>query len=203
MTDFEERYRAVTGKIAAVTIALDERDETTREHCDRVCGLALDLGRKCGLTERELNALQMAAVFHDVGKIGIPDRILKAPRKLTQDELWMMQTHSLRSERIILSAHLEDGDLVALAVRHHHERFDGTGYPDKLTGESIPVLSRIVAVVDAYDAMAALRHHGPLRAHAGIMAELRRCEGAQHDAYMIRNFEEIIEHSPHKAEGRT
>lgn len=200
MNEFTDRYRAVTGKIAAVTIALDERDETTRQHCDRVCGLALDLGRKCALSQRELNALQMAAVFHDVGKIGIPDRILKAPRKLTQDEFWMMQTHSVRSERIILSAHLEDSDLVAFAVRHHHERFDGTGYPDKLAGESIPVLSRIIAVVDAYDAMARLRHYGPLRAHGGIMAELRGCEGKQHDAYMIRHFEQIIEHSPHKAE---
>ena len=200
MNEFMERYRAVTGKIAAVTIALDERDETTREHCDRVCGLALDLGRKCGVSQRELNALQMAAVFHDVGKIGIPDRILKASRKLTQDELWMMQTHSVRSERILLSAHLEDSDLVALAVRHHHERVDGTGYPDKLTGESIPVLSRIIAVVDAYDAMAALRHYGPLKSHVGIMAELRRCEGEQHDTYMIRHFEQVIEHSQHKAE---
>ena len=200
MTDFTERYRAVTGKIAAVTIALDERDETTREHCDRVCGLALDLGRHCGLSQRELHALQLAAVFHDVGKIGIPDRILKAPRKLTQDEFWMMQTHSVRSERIIMSADVEDNDLVALAVRHHHERFDGAGYPDKLSGESIPALSRIIAVVDAYDAMATLRHYGPLRSHASIMAELRRCEGEQHDAYMIRHFEQIIEHSPHKAE---
>jgi HD-GYP domain-containing protein (c-di-GMP phosphodiesterase class II) len=199
MTDFTERYRALTGKIAAVTVALDERDENTREHCDRVCGLALDLGRKCGLSPRELNALQLAAVFHDVGKIGIPDRILKAPRKLTQDEWWMMQTHSVRSERIIISAHLEDSELVALAVRHHHERFDGTGYPDKLAGESIPILSRIIAVVDAYDAMSALRHYGPLRGHTSIMAELRRWEGEQHDAQMIRYFERIIEHSPHRA----
>lgn len=200
MNEFSERYRAITGKIAAITIALDERDETTREHCDRVCGLALDLGRKCGISQRELNALQMAAVFHDVGKIGIPDRILKAPRKLTQDELWLMQTHSVRSERIILSAHLEDSEVVALAVRHHHERVDGTGYPDKLAGEGIPFLSRIIAVVDAYDAMAALRHYGPLRGHARIMAELHRCEGAQHDPYVIRRFEEIIDHSPHRAE---
>lgn len=200
MTDLTERYRSVTGKIAVVTTALDERDENTRAHCDRVCGLALDLGRKCGLSQRELHALQLAAVFHDVGKIGIPDRILKAPRKLTQDELWMMQTHSVRSERIIMSADLEDNDVVAVAVRHHHERFDGTGYPDKLAGESIPVLSRIIAVVDAYDAMATLRHYGPLKSHTSIMAELRRCEGAQHDAYMIRHFEQIIETSPHRTE---
>jgi HD-GYP domain-containing protein (c-di-GMP phosphodiesterase class II) len=200
MTDFDEGHRTVTGQIAAVTIALDERDENTREHCDRVCGLALDLGRKCGLSQRELNALHMAGVFHDVGKIGIPDRILKATRKLTKDEFWMMQTHPVRGERIITSAHLEDSDLIALAVRHHHERIDGCGYPDKLAGESIPILSRIIAVVDAYDAMATLRHYGPLRGHAGIMAELRRCEGEQHDSYLIRHFEEIVDHSPHKAE---
>jgi HD-GYP domain-containing protein (c-di-GMP phosphodiesterase class II) len=184
---------------AGLSVALDERDRTTRDHCDRVSGLSLELGRRCGLSAREIADLGLASVLHDIGKIGIPDEVLKKPAKFNEAERAIMRTHSVRSERIVLAAGLEQGATVALAVRHHHERFDGHGYPDGLAGEAIPILARIVAIADAYDAMARLRPYGSLRTHPQIMNELRREEGRQHDAYLLSKFYALIEASRFKA----
>jgi len=197
-----EPYGGVSARLAAVCVALDERDPATQEHCDRVCGLALELGMRCALSQRELGILRLAAGFHDVGKIGIPDSVLKKPAALNEDDWAIMKTHSARSERILLAAGLEDGAAVALAARHHHERYDGSGYPDGLTGDGIPILARIVAVVDAYDAMARMRHYGPPLPHAEIMDELRREQGRQHDPYLIDHFASIIDSSRFKARGK-
>ena len=185
-----EFYAAIDAKALAVSVALDERDPVTWRHCSRVAALALELGRYAALSERELRALHVSAGFHDIGKIGIPDSVLKKPTSFDADDWAIMKTHSARSERIMLAAGLEDGDMIGLAVRHHHERYDGTGYPDGLAGESIPILARIVAIVDAYDAMAT-RHDGLARAHQEIMEELRREQGRQHDSYLIGKFEQL------------
>jgi HD-GYP domain-containing protein (c-di-GMP phosphodiesterase class II) len=182
-----------------LSVALDERDRKTQEHCDRVSGLSLELGRQCGLSERELHLLHAASVLHDIGKIGIPDEVLKKPEKLDEAELEIMKTHAVRSERIVLAAGLEDGAAVALAVRHHHERFDGRGYPDGLAGEAIPILARIVAIADAYDAMARGRSYSSPKNHAQIIDELRGLEGRQHDAYLLSKFYGLIERSRFRA----
>ena len=112
-----------------------------------------------------------------------------------------MKTHSARGERIILAFELENGAEVAKGVRHHHERFDGGGYPDGLAGEAIPVVSRIVAIADTYDAMARLRNYGTRLEHGRIMRELQRVAGEQHDAYLSAKFGVAIESSPFKAKG--
>ena len=190
----------IAADIRAVSVALQERDPSTHAHCDRVAGLALELGRRCALSSPELGILRLAAGFHDVGKIGIPDLVLKKQGTLSADDWVVMRSHSARSERIILAAQIEHGDEVALAARHHHERFEGNGYPDRLAGEAIPFLSRIVAVADAYDAMARMRHYGGTRTHAVIMSELRREQGCQHDAYLIDKFAAFIERSSFKAD---
>jgi HD-GYP domain-containing protein (c-di-GMP phosphodiesterase class II) len=187
--------------ISGLNVALDERDRVTDGHCDRVSGLVLEVGRLCGLSAHDLRILRLIARLHDVGKIGIPDAILKKPGKLDADDWVVMKTHSVRSERIVLASVLEDGEAIARGVRHHHERFDGEGYPDGWAGESIPILSRIVAVADAYDAMARLRGYGRALAHAQIMEELLRVAGTQHDPYVTAQFRRIIEHSPFKADG--
>lgn len=184
--------------IQALSIALDERDSVTRDHCDRVSGLALELGRRAGLMEDDLRCLRLAARLHDIGKIGIPDWVLKKPGPLTADEWVVMKSHSARSERIVLASDMPDAEVVAHLVRHHHERFDGHGYPDGLSGESIPPLSRIVAIVDTYDAMARLRLYGQPVPHKEIMKELARVSGTQHDPYFSARFAEIIEGSPFK-----
>jgi HD-GYP domain-containing protein (c-di-GMP phosphodiesterase class II) len=181
--------------IIGLNVALDERDAATHDHCDRVSGLSLELGRRCGLSERELRLLQVAAWLHDVGKIGIPDTVLKKPAALDAADWAIMKTHPVKSERIVLAANLEEGNLIAEAVRHHHERIDGRGYPDGLAGEAIPVLSRIVAIADTYDAMSGLRIYGPPQTHSQIMKELTRVAGTQHDAYLSALFAELIEGS--------
>ena len=185
--------------IHALNTALDERDTVTHDHCDRVSRLALALGRHVRLTEPDLRSLRFAARLHDIGKIGIPDVVLKKPARLTDEEWVIMKSHSGRSERIVLASDLEDAELVARAVRHHHERHDGRGYPDQLAGESIPVVSRIVAIVDTYDAMARLRLYGEPVSHRDIMRELARVSGTQHDPYFSAKFAEVIAESPFSA----
>lgn len=188
-------YAAIDAKALAVSVALDERDPATWRHCGRVAALAIELGKQSVLSERELKALHVSAGFHDIGKIGIPDSVLKKPTSFDADDWAIMKTHSAKSERIMMAAGLEDGDVIGLAVRHHHERYDGTGYPDGLAGESIPILARIVAIVDAYDAMAT-RHESPARTHPQIMEELRQEQGRQHDPYLFGKLSNVLEQLP-------
>ena len=196
MDDFVGRLWAVTGHVAAVSVALEERDSKTQWHCDRVCGLALELGCVCGLTVAELHQLEIAAGFHDVGKIGIPDAVLHKQGGLSDSDWVVMKTHSERSERILTAAAIPDGPVIARAVRHHHERIDGGGYPDGLVGDAIPILSRIIAIGDTYDAMARLRPYSTMKTHVDIMGELHRVQGAQLDAYLVGRFASFIERSP-------
>jgi HD-GYP domain-containing protein (c-di-GMP phosphodiesterase class II) len=193
-------YRTATTQAGGLSTALDERDAPTQDHCDRVSGLSLQLGQACALSDRELKQLRLAAGLHDIGKIGIPDQVLKKPGLFNANDWTIMKTHPERGERIVLAAGLEEGPRIASVVRHHHERFDGAGYPDGLRGEAIPLFARIVALVDAYDAMAHLRPHSLRRAHAEIMRELLQEEAGQHDPYLIAKFAAFIERSQFRAE---
>jgi HD-GYP domain-containing protein (c-di-GMP phosphodiesterase class II) len=184
---------------AAVIRALRERDENTSEHCGRTCALSVEAGRVCGLSQAELNILKLAAVLHDVGKIGVPDRVLLKPGRLNDEELHLMRTHSRRGHDILLAIPDEQIAAVAKVVLHHHEAIDGRGYPDGLAGEAIPALSRIVSVVDSYDAMATVRPYHKPRSHAEIMAMLRAEEGRKYDAYIVAAFGKVIDRSPYKA----
>ena len=190
-----ERKNGERTPIVGLSAALDERDHSTHEHCDRVTGLSLEIGRQCNLSEHELQLLRSSARLHDIGKIGIPDAVLKKSGALDEDEWAIMKTHSLRSERVVLAAMIEDGPAVALAVRHHHEQFAGGGYPDGIAGEAIPILSRIIAIADTYDAMASVRRYGPRLMHRSIMVELHRVAGTQHDPYLTEKFAAIAERS--------
>jgi response regulator RpfG family c-di-GMP phosphodiesterase len=143
--------------------------------------------------------LRLASILHDVGKIGIPDEVLKKPGKFDALDWEIMKTHSERGERIILATETADATEIARIVRHHHERIDGRGYPDGLAGEAIPILARIVAVADAYDAMARLRPYGSRRTHGEIMDELQREAGRQHDPYLVTKLAAIIESSLFRA----
>jgi HD-GYP domain-containing protein (c-di-GMP phosphodiesterase class II) len=200
LDDFSTFHATIQARAAGLSAALDERDPVTYGHCSRVSGLAIELGGACALSERELRELVVAAGFHDVGKIGIPDDVLKKPGKFDASDWEIMRAHAEKGQRIVLASSLDDGEAIGLAVRHHHERFDGHGYPDRLDGESIPVLARIIAVVDTYDAMASLRAYGPARPHRQIMHVLHEVAGAQHDPYVTKKFASLIEASPFRAE---
>jgi len=177
-----------------VSIMLDERDHLTRLHCGRVAGLAVTLGQHCALSPRELRILRLAATLHDVGKIGIPDDVLKKNTPFTSADWRVMKTHSAKGERILLATELEGCDQVGLAVRHHHERYDGGGYPDGLAGEAIPILARIIAIADTYDAMARWRGYRYRHPHDAIMRVLQDERGFQHDPYLVTKFANFIEH---------
>jgi putative nucleotidyltransferase with HDIG domain len=138
---------------------LAARDSYTCEHCQRVVALAEAIGARLALDQYQMDILSLAAGFHDIGKIGIPDRILFKSGLLSNQEYEEIKRHSVIGANMLRSLSNPLLDEVADCVLHHHEHWDGNGYPDSLSGESIPLLSRIVAVVDAYDAMTTNRSY--------------------------------------------
>jgi HD-GYP domain-containing protein (c-di-GMP phosphodiesterase class II) len=183
----------------ALSVALGYRDLLTRLHSERVQGLSVAIGAAHGLSKVQLNALKIAASFHDIGKIGIPDHILLKPAQFNEAEWEEMKTHSEIGEKIMAATELEGSQQAALVIRHHHEHFDGHGYPDKLAGNSIPICSRIISIADSYDAMAVTRSYHHARTHSEIMAILQKENGNKHDPELMQIFCGIIEASKYKS----
>lgn len=179
----------------SLTVALSERDHNTRLHSDRVVRLSAELGCHLHLSEHELAVLAMGAQFHDIGKIGIPDSILGKSTAFEQHEWAVMKQHPLIGERIILAIGAEHSPAIAQVVRHHHENFDGSGYPDGLTGTNIPLFSRIISLADNYDAMAVARPYHTARRHQEVMDILISEGGVKHDPDLLRIFCTVIEKS--------
>src|SRR3954469_4907662 len=166
-----------TAAMESLSATVDARDSYTAGHSRRVQHLALAIGRELGLSHVELDLLGHAALFHDIGKLAIPDSILLKPASLTPDEWSLMQRHAEEGARIIdRLGFLNDA---VPAIRHHHERFDGTGYPDRLAGEDIPLGARIIHVADALDSMLTTRIYRAARPAAEALQELRRAAGTQ------------------------
>jgi len=183
----------------ALSVALGYRDPLTRLHSDRVLGLSEAIGRACGMSSEELSILRIAASFHDVGKIGIPDNILLKSSQLDEAEWEKMRQHPEIGERILAATELEGSQQASLAIRHHHERYNGLGYPDGLKGRAIPICSRIISIADSYDAMAVTRSYHHAKTHEEIMAILHKETGGKHDPELMRIFCAIIESSNLKA----
>jgi len=186
---------------AAVIRALRERDENTSEHSGRTCELALETGRACGMSSGDLATLKLAANLHDVGKIGIPDRVLLKPGRLDDEELRIMRTHPRRGHDILVSIGDEHIAKIAKVVLYHHEAVDGSGYPEGLTEESIPLMSRIVSVAASYDAMPTVRPYHKPRTHAEVMNVLYQGEHRKYDGNVLATFAKIIERSAYRASG--
>jgi len=183
----------------AVIQALRERDENTSEHCGRTRELALQTGRACGISSSELATLKLAADLHDVGKIGIPDRVLLKPGRLDDEEMRVMRTHPRRGHDILAAIADERIAEVAKVVLHHHEAVDGSGYPEGLQGEAIPLLSRIVSVADSYDAIATVRPYHRPKNHSEVMNILSAGQHRKYDGYVLTAFARIIERSAYRA----
>jgi len=183
----------------SLSTALGERDAETRMHSDRVIELSRQLGMHIELDSKELAILALGARLHDIGKIGIPDHVLRKPSRFEQDEWETMRQHPLIGERIVLAIDDECAPLLAAVVRHHHESFDGSGYPDRLHGTDIPLYARIVALADHYDAMAVSRPYHPGRPHHEIMDILSNQEAEKFDPDLLHAFEHVIERSPMRA----
>lgn len=182
----------------ALSVALGYRDQSTQLHSERVLGLSAEIGEHCGLSEHELATLKIAASFHDIGKIGIPDHILLKPAGFDKTELEQMKQHAEIGEQIIASTELEGSRQVSKAIRHHHEHYDGSGYPDKLSREGIPISSRIISIADSYDAMAITRSYHRARTHPEIMVIMHDESGWKFDPALMRIFSGMIESSRFK-----
>jgi diguanylate cyclase (GGDEF)-like protein/putative nucleotidyltransferase with HDIG domain len=179
-----------TAAMESLSATVDARDSYTAGHSRRVQQLALAIGRQLGLSQAELDLLGHAALFHDIGKLAIPDAILLKPASLTPDEWTLMQRHAEEGARIIdRLGFLNDA---VPAIRHHHERFDGTGYPDRLCGEEIPLGARIIHVADALDSMLTTRIYRAARPAADALHELRRAAGSQFCPRCVGALERIL-----------
>ncbi|MBC7238537.1 MAG: diguanylate cyclase, partial [Chloroflexi bacterium] len=182
-----EPHRATVRVLKA---ALAERDFVAEGHTERVKKLACMLGEAVGLSRSDLDTLRLLADMHDVGKLGVPERILFKPSRLTEEEREEVKRHPEAGYRIALSL----PELVPLAelIRQHHERWDGQGYPRGLRGEEIHILSRILAIADAYDAMTSDRPYRRALSPKEALEELRRCAGTQFDPQLVEVFVRLL-----------
>ena len=165
--------------IEALAVALTERDRYTGEHSEAVIEMSAGVARNLGLRTAEVERIRSAALLHDIGKVAIPDEILHKPGPLSDREWVLMREHPVIGERILSVLPGMSG--VARIVRHEHERWDGGGYPDGLSGEEIPLGSRIIIAADTYHAITSDRPYRAARSHAEAIEELTRCAGTQFD----------------------
>ncbi len=168
---------------------LEQRDSYTAGHSRRVTEITLAIAARLGVSGEELKTLRLAGLIHDVGKIGIEDMILRKPGRLTPEEFAVIRTHPERGVQIIEPLDFLKGALPI--VRHHHEYFNGTGYPEGLAGGAIPVGARIVAVADTYDAITSSRAYRSARTQDEALAEIQRCTRTQFDPELVALLVEI------------
>ena len=177
--------------VSTMTTAIDAKSPWTRGHSDRVTRHAMTLGARLGLEAAALNDLRLGCLLHDIGKIGTIEAILEKPDRLTQEEITVMQLHPTKGEEILRPIRYFKSILPI--IRHHHERYDGTGYPDGLAGDDIPLLARVTTVADAYDSMTADRPYRQAPGWEKATAEIRRCSGTQFDPSIAKVFISMLE----------
>lgn len=195
-TSLQEAYLATVRSLAA---AVDAKDAYTRGHSDHVAGYATLIAERMGLSHEQRIALEMAAYLHDIGKIGVKEEILLKPGALTSDEMDQMRHHPLIGANILKPITFPWA--ITPVVRHHHEHYDGTGYPAGLTGEEIPLLARILTAADSYDAMTADRPYRAGRSSNAAIEEMRRCSGTQFDPRVVEALAEIVEELERTGDG--
>lgn len=177
--------------VRTIVSALDAKDRYTSGHSERVCALSLLIGRRLGLTTRDLEVVKLASLLHDIGKIGIPERILTLPGKLSVEEFEIMKAHPVLGAEMIRN--IRKLDPVVAGIRYHHENWDGSGYPEGLKGDQIPLGARIIRVADSYDAMTSNRSYRQGLEPAKVRAEFENHSGSQFDPGVLRVFLEALE----------
>lgn len=176
---WEDQRALFVGTVKALTAAIDAKDRYTFGHSERVAWMGRALARDMGLSEADAERVHIAGLVHDVGKIGVPEAVLTKPGKLTDDEFAMIRMHPTIGNRILEGVPLLED--VLPGVLHHHERWDGRGYPYGLAGEDIPRIARVLAVADTFDAMSSNRSYRPALSRAAVLAEIGRSAGTQLD----------------------
>jgi putative two-component system response regulator len=192
LSELDLRERVLAPTVASVLAnAIELRDGGMEGHTERLASLALEIGRLCSLEDADLVALELGAVLHDIGKIGIPDSILLKPGSLTAQEREVIERHTGIGDELLAPLALLEP--VRLVVRHHHERWDGNGYPDGLAEEQIPRLARIVAIADSIEAMSGARSYREPRDREQVITELRKGRATQWDPELVDLALELIE----------
>lgn len=205
-TPIEEREKLLKGELSPIrrllrdsymsilrsfAIILESKDPYIREHSMRVTKYAVILAKELGLKQEEIEVIENTGYFHDIGKVGVSDTILQKPDELTAEEWEHMKRHPQIGYDIV-----EPLKLLHIAlpgIRHHHERYDGQGYPDRLKGKEIPLSARILAIADAYEALTATRPYRKARGPQEAVAELKACSGTQFDPELLEKFLEALE----------
>lgn len=189
----DELEKAYLDTIGILRYTVEAKDPYTRGHSDRVSELSVLIGKKLGLDEKTLHILKIGGLFHDIGKIGIPDSILLKESRLDDAEYSQIKNHPT------IGAHmLGDADIfrdILPIVKHHHERFDGTGYPSQLKGSDIPYMARIAAVADTFDAMTSKRTYRDALPLDVVIAEIEKCSGTQFDPQIASAFLDILKNN--------
>lgn len=182
----ENSYRMT---LKALVQALETRDFETHGHSERVVTFSLRLGYELGLDKETLRDLELGALLHDIGKIGVPDAVLRKPAKLNEEEWNKMKLHPIHGQTILRNIPFLEG--AARIVAQHHEKWDGTGYPVGLRGEDVDICARIFSVVDAFDAMVSDRVYRKGCSYEDALAELERCSGTQFDPLVVEAFKVV------------
>jgi len=188
--NFRSLEKTFLETVEALANTLEANDEYTSSHARWITDLALRVGEGLGLDGRSLKRLELGALFHDIGKIGIPEAILSKPGPLTADERKLVETHPELGERII--APIDRLEEVRPIVRHCHERYDGAGYPDRRSGEDIPLESRIILVCDAYHAMTTDRPYRKRLPRAEALRRLEEGAGTQFDPRVVEVCKRVL-----------
>lgn len=178
--------RKVLDMLRTMLACLEEKDSYTHGHSLRVTEYATVLGLELQFSERQIEELQVVAMLHDIGKVGIPDSILLKPAPLSKAEFEIMKSHPVRSARILEKANAPQA--IIDGVRYHHERIDGLGYPDGLKGQDIPLHGRIVLIADTYDAMTSTRPYRLALDNETAFSELAKYAGQQFDSKLVSAF---------------
>jgi len=186
LQSLEDAYRST---LKALTAALDKRDSETAGHSERVVSFSLRLGRELGLDTEQMRSLEFGSLLHDIGKIGVPDAILRKPSHLTEEEWREMRQHPSHGQQILRGIEFLEG--AARVVAQHHERWDGTGYPLGLKGDAIDINARIFAVADAFDAITSDRVYRGCKSYECAADELERHAGAQFDPRVVEAFRRV------------
>ena len=188
---YEKLEQAYLESIETLRYTVEAKDIYTRGHSDRVAEYSVLIGKKLGLSEEDLKTLHLGGLFHDIGKIGVPDSILQKGSTLTDDEYSQIKQHPNIGVHILSNASIFQ-DILPI-VEHHHEKFDGSGYPSRLKGNDIPYLARITSVADSFDAMTSRRSYRDSLPIESVIAELKRCSGTQLDPDIVNLFLDILE----------
>ena len=188
---YEKLENAYMESIETLRLAVDAKDIYTRGHSDRVSEYCVLIGKKLGLSEDDIKALKIGGLFHDIGKIGVPDSVLLKEEKLTDEEYSQIKNHPSIGAHILSTATIFS-DILPI-VKHHHEKYNGTGYPSKLSGESIPYLARIAALADTFDAMSSKRPYRDALSIEVIKEEIKKNKGTQFDPKLADVFLDILE----------